>query len=300
MSSLKNKKINKIADVTISSSNIDNKKFDIYEKETKEKNTEKIEIDKLEKAPSDLNWFMPLDKKQMEELEYSITSEGLINPIVVWENDNCYMILSGHNRVQAYINIYDKTKDESYKKIEAKIFKKNELTKEKAYKIIVMSNLAVRSKYSRSEKINIIKFRMDYLNDARKDICEQLDIKSSVLYEYYQIGTLCIDEIQKLYCEEKIKQKTAYYIKNFSREIQKYLYDNHLELLLNDKIKKVPNDLTEIEEVENYIKSLNIEEKKQTKKISVKCPNVELSKEEENELSLLLEKTIVEYLESRK
>ena len=30
MSSLKNKKINKIADVTISSSNIDNKKFDIY------------------------------------------------------------------------------------------------------------------------------------------------------------------------------------------------------------------------------------------------------------------------------
>ena len=29
MSSLKNKKINKIADVTISSSNIDNKKFDI-------------------------------------------------------------------------------------------------------------------------------------------------------------------------------------------------------------------------------------------------------------------------------
>jgi ParB family chromosome partitioning protein len=60
-----------------------------------------IELDKLKEAPSDWNFYSPLSEKKMEELIESIKSNGLLHPLVVWEQDDGnYIVLSGHNRLE--------------------------------------------------------------------------------------------------------------------------------------------------------------------------------------------------------
>ena len=60
-----------------------------------------LELDKLKAAPKEWNFYVPLNDNKMSELIESIIDNGLLNPIIVWENDNDYMILAGHNRVKA-------------------------------------------------------------------------------------------------------------------------------------------------------------------------------------------------------
>ncbi len=65
----------------------------------------KIDIDKLELAPDEWNFYPPLDDEEFEKLINSILEHGLLHPIVVWKNEDKYIILSGHNRVRAYKTI---------------------------------------------------------------------------------------------------------------------------------------------------------------------------------------------------
>ncbi|MBC8059633.1 MAG: ParB N-terminal domain-containing protein, partial [Clostridiaceae bacterium] len=61
-----------------------------------------INLDNLISSPLEWNFYKPLSFDKENELVESIQENGLINPIIVWEKgDNKYMILAGHNRVNA-------------------------------------------------------------------------------------------------------------------------------------------------------------------------------------------------------
>ena len=79
-----------------------------------DENTIKVDIDKLENAPKDWNFYRKLPDDKFLELVESIQNKGLLHPIVVWEKEDNYMILSGHNRARAYQKLYEITNDEKY------------------------------------------------------------------------------------------------------------------------------------------------------------------------------------------
>ena len=60
---------------------------------------EKIEIELLKPFPN--HKFKLYTGKRLEDMIESIEQYGVIVPIVVWKNENDFIILSGHNRVEA-------------------------------------------------------------------------------------------------------------------------------------------------------------------------------------------------------
>ena len=60
---------------------------------------EKIEIELLKPFPN--HKFKLYTGKRLEDMIESINQYGVIVPIVVWKNENEFIILSGHNRVEA-------------------------------------------------------------------------------------------------------------------------------------------------------------------------------------------------------
>ena len=60
---------------------------------------EKIEIELLKHFPN--HKFKLYTGKRLEDMIESINQYGVIVPIVVWKNENDFIILSGHNRVEA-------------------------------------------------------------------------------------------------------------------------------------------------------------------------------------------------------
>lgn len=71
----------------------------------------RIEIDKLEAAPEEWNFYPASQGEEFDRLVHSILLHGLLHPIVVEQKDDKTIILSGHNRVRAYRFIRDKIQE---------------------------------------------------------------------------------------------------------------------------------------------------------------------------------------------
>ncbi|MDE6357051.1 MAG: ParB N-terminal domain-containing protein, partial [Eubacteriales bacterium] len=63
------------------------------------KETEKIEIEKLKHFPN--HKFKLYTGERFENMVESVKEYGVLLPIIAWENNYEYIILSGHNRVEA-------------------------------------------------------------------------------------------------------------------------------------------------------------------------------------------------------
>ena len=98
------------------------------------KETEKIEIEKLKPFPN--HKFKLYKGERLENMVESVKEYGVLLPIIVWENNNEYIILSGHNRVEA-------CKIGGITEIPCVI--KNDLTMEEATLIVTETNLMQRS-----------------------------------------------------------------------------------------------------------------------------------------------------------
>ncbi len=73
----------------------------------------RVSLDYLVDAPEDINPYSPVKGKKYYEIMFSIITNGLIHPIVVWRrpkesatDKEHYMILSGHNRKRIFDEIY--------------------------------------------------------------------------------------------------------------------------------------------------------------------------------------------------
>ena len=76
-----------------------------------QENIVRIQIDKLESAPEEWNFYPALQGEEFDRLVHSILVHGLLHPIVVQKKQDKTMILSGHNRVRAYRFIRSKIQE---------------------------------------------------------------------------------------------------------------------------------------------------------------------------------------------
>ena len=98
------------------------------------KEVDKIEINKLKHFPN--HKFKLYSGERLEDMIQSVKEYGVLLPIIVWENNNEFIILSGHNRVEA-------CKQAGITEIPCVI--KNDLSLEEATLIVTETNLMQRS-----------------------------------------------------------------------------------------------------------------------------------------------------------
>lgn len=214
-----------------------------------------IELEKLENAPDEWNFYKKLDDGKMKELVESILENGLLSPIVVWEiEDNKYMILAGHNRVRAYefLKVYL----DDYDKIPAIVYKKDDLDEDSAKMIIIDSNWVARE-LSKSEKAKSIfrKFeilgRKEHNGDQKKTrdiIAKEYDMSGRNVDKYKRINNL-INEFKEKVDTDILSIDAGARLSVFEPERQQWLYNTFGDILRNSKILAIKStmDKDEIE-----------------------------------------------------
>ncbi len=211
-----------------------------------------IDIEKLYAAPEQWNFYEPLPDDKMIELVSSIKDKGLMHPLVVWEQKDGYMILSGHNRKKAIEMIYEQTGDNKYKTVTCNLKKINELDEDEAREIIVDTNW-IQRQLSTVEKAKSIseKYirlgRKKHVGDGTKTrdiIAESYGISGRMVQNYLSLNQLT-EEIENLLRENHITIKSAVAISLLSKEKQKWLYENFTsKQLSNTNIKKLNSKMT--------------------------------------------------------
>lgn len=220
----------------------------------------KIEIDKLEAAPSDWNFYPPLEGDEFERLVRSILVHGLLHPIVVEHIEGRNRILSGHNRVRAYRYIREElqklereegsslgelelsdVKSEDFREIFA-IVKEN-LSDSDAREIIIDANYAQRQlgpkllTKSIIEKYKIIREKRrggfeGYKNrKTREIVAESFEMSGRHIDRYRKLESLR-PELLELFYNGKISLETGAKLAVMKPEIQEEIEKNYLDLLL--------------------------------------------------------------------
>ncbi len=219
-----------------------------------------IEASKLYCAPKQWNFYQPLPDDKMLELVESIKNKGLMHPLVVWEQKDGYMILSGHNRKKAIDILYEETKDEKYKTIKCNLINSNEISEDEAREIIIDTNW-IQRQLSPVEKAKSIseKYirlgRKKHIGDGVKTrdiIAETYGISGRMVQNYLSLNRL-IEEMEALLRENHITVKSAVAISKLSKDKQKWLYENFTSKQLSSSdINKVEPKMTKTQ-IENLL-----------------------------------------------
>lgn len=265
-----------------------------------------LSTDRLVNAPEEWNWFSKHDDKTFAGLVESIEQEGLIHPIVVWEQDDGrYMIMSGHNRKRAFEFLYQLTRDPKYTQIPAVIKSKKDFDELRVQKIIVDSNLFQRNGLSTYEKVRSIMFRYNYLVKAKQqdqnhsigsiisEIAETVGMsKRSV--NYYRSLINLIPEFEKMVNGQKVTLMTGLCLSHLSKEDQAELLEKYITVFEDGNLKGLRPHLT-FEQVDKILEdSLRKKEhpEEQIKKIEFFVPE-----RYENELRALIAKMINDFVD---
>lgn len=241
----------------------------------KQEGIAQIDIDVLIDAPDDWNFYSKLDDDSMVELVESILNNGLLSPIIVWEQTNhTYMILAGHNRVEAYRLIYSNLKLDEYKTIPTIVKNVNEIDVNQAKQIIIDTNW-VQRKLSTLEKARSIVEKYKLLEDSNKTldngvrvrdvVAKDFGISGRQVHDYYMINNL-ISDIKDLVEQGKVGIKQAAKISRLDEETQYWLLENYRDKFSNKILYMIKADDSK-ENISQYFSQAN----------SVKKQRVELT-----------------------
>lgn len=244
-------------------------RFDI---DVKNESVVSVEVDKLKDAPKNWNFYSKLDDDKFLELVDSINNNSLLHPIVVWQQDEDYMILSGHNRVRAFKKLYEITKDEQYLKIPAIIKKHDEITEDIAKEIIIDTNWIQRqlSTYEKTQSIlqKYVKIKQSKNKGTktRDVIASHLGITGRMVQNYISLNNLNPAFFEML-DDSKINIKQAIVIAKFEDYIQEeilkhkdsisfniQLLKSALSIKNKDKVIQILSSTDNLDEEESYIK----------------------------------------------
>ena len=218
-----------------------------------------IKLDKLIVSPLEWNFYKPLSIEKQAELVESIQENGLINPIIVWEKEeNMYMILAGHNRVNAFKNLFERTNDDKFSKIPTFVKSKDEITENEARAIIVDTNFVCRQ-LSTLERAKSILVKYNELGSKKRNeiniaeqIAAQFDIDKRQIYRYYQLNKLIpqfIDRIEN----GSLSMKAGLKIVKLRTGFQNVLFKELNDILNNKTIMKMDISATE-DEIIKFLK----------------------------------------------
>lgn len=236
-----------------------------------EKNIVNLDIDKLQVAPEEINFFPQISEEKMLEMVFSILENGLFNPIIVWElkNSNEFMILAGHNRVKAFkriINEYKESKDfdvTQYEVIPAIIYGHDEIDLNKAKEIAIDTNY-IQRKEDRRLAPKIIKNRLDIVR-SRKDtkgrtiniVAEELGLSRTKVYEDFVIAENIIPELSEFYFTGVLKKKLLLKFNWYDKDMQKWMYNTFKNRINNDTMIGIKRNMDTHEIAKVFVDSKN-------------------------------------------
>lgn len=247
-------------------------RFDMNFETSDGEKIELIALDKLKSAPKSWNFYKKLPDDKFIELIDSIKENFLLNPIIVWEQDTFYMILSGHNRADAFKKLFEITRDAKYSKIPAIIKSKTDVSQEEAKQIIIDTNWVQRqlSTYEKTMSILNKYAAAKNLNKGGKTrdiVAQAYGISGRMVQNYLSLVNL-VDEMYNRIEEKKCSIKQAVEIARKSADTQKIIADNIDSLNLD--VKKIRN-LPETADLAQVLAELGEDEDKYIS-ISVKIP----------------------------
>lgn len=242
-------------------SSLNAKKKSRFEDRKIDEKIEYININLLDKAPEEWNFYKKLPEDKFYELLESIRENFLLNPIIVWEKENNYMILSGHNRVEAFRKLYEITGDDKYLKIPSIVRKRLEIDEDMAKEIIVDTNW-VQRQLTASEKTKSILAKYTNIKKrkekgrTRDKIANSYGITGRMVQNYLSLNNL-IENLFDDLDSGKITIKEAVEISKKDKLTQEYisleLEENKVNL---QTLKKIPKISTR-EEVKKILETKN-------------------------------------------
>lgn len=223
-----------------------------------------LPINSLYPSPNKWNFYDILDDNKKLELMESIQINGVLSPIIVWEKpyvdlkneydineDNQYnldgdryVILAGHNRVDACAKLYQATGDKKYLKILAFIFEKNEIGIDVAREIVVDTNYVQRN-LSTKEKVKSVMFKYAELekNKSQKGrtkeiIAEALNMSPSMVQNYKRLSGV-IEPLQNMVYDEKLTLTSVLKVSDKTKDLQQWLYDTYKDVMTSKILNKI-------------------------------------------------------------
>lgn len=250
--------------------------------DTSKKDVEYIDINLMDDAPAEWNFFPRLKEEQptkFAELKMSIYNNGVLDPVIVWKKpDGRYMKLAGHSRVDACFEILEDGQDDpefngdKYRFIRATVYDVDEIDERKAKEFIIDTNY-VQREYGPRMKMTIIKKRMGLLDDQRytngmkiEQVARSMGIKKSTIYDNLAIANNVIDPLKELYFNDKLKFKSVLKFASMNKETQQLIWDKHREQITDTRVKMIkktvkdsPEEIEKIFEAEEVLEEKRVE-----------------------------------------
>lgn len=257
-----------------------------------------IEVDDLYSAPTSWNFFSKLDDDTMYELAESVLDNGLMSPVILWKIDKKdlreiyqdkedsygffgedYMILSGHNRVRAFIQLsQNEMIGEKFLKVPAFVFE--DLSEFQAKNIIIDANYSQRT-LDVKEKVESILYKYDvYTKEKTKKgkvadfIADDLDVTPRMVYNYKKLADV-IDPIKDKLYNGELALTSVLKLSSKTKEFQSWLNEECGEKLDNSILNKI-KDSTKKTDIQRWLSK----EDTGTKEVNVK---IKIPKELETE-----------------
>lgn len=247
--------------------------------DTSKKDVEYIDINLMDDAPEEWNFFPRLKEEQptkFAELKMSIYNNGVLDPVIVWKKpDGRYMKLAGHSRIDACFEILEDGQDDpefdgdKYRFIRTTVYDVDEIDERKAKEFIIDTNY-VQREYSPRMKMTIIKKRMGLLDDQRytngmkiEQVARNMGIKKSTIYDNLAIANNVIDPLKELYFNDKLTFKAVLKFASMDKETQQLIWDKHREQITDTRVKMIKKSVKDSpEKIEKIFEAEKVPEVK--------------------------------------
>lgn len=184
-----------------------------------------VALGELRDAPQSWNFFRPLNGDKFLELCESIAENGLIHPVIAFENEEGeHVIISGHNRKRAYEKLLESTGDGQYSRIACVI--KRDISEEEARSLLVDANWVQRS-LAPSERAKAILYKYAHMGRKPRQegggartydlVAEHFGLKATQVYQYTRLATLP-DEWLRQVDKGRLSIKAAVYLAGLDDE----------------------------------------------------------------------------------
>lgn len=224
---------------------------DRYAKPSTQPRYEDVPLSKLINPPKFWYTYPLLTEDKLVELMFSIKDRGLLQPIVVWEQeDGNLMRLAGANRANSYSKLLE-VEGEQYCLIPAIVYPFEALDLQRAEQIHIDTNWTARE-LSKKDKIMSIIRKFELIGEEGYDgtpqktraiIAKDLEITTRQVYKYYAMRKL-IPTLLELVMKNKISIDNAYILTDFDNMTQSWIYETFTNKLQAKYLKKIQRDMT--------------------------------------------------------
>jgi len=151
-------------------------------KNTKPRNVPTLPVDKIAVGTWNVRTLDP--EKRVEELAESILKYGLLQPIVVFQENDMFHLIVGQRRLRAFRSL-EKKGYSKYKEIPAIIFPTK--PDEEHLKILSLSENIHRVELNRADIVEVISYLYNKYGKSAKRVAKLLGISVPTIYDYLKI-----------------------------------------------------------------------------------------------------------------